>query len=137
VGQETNQRFKRILAAYKDAIGDGDPADVNVVDLLPAIFKAAPDAEVDDIVAALGWQGDRAMREAEALREYVATRGGPVVLPQGEMFPNACLLPHHKCSRPTRVQAYTLSALPPKQAARDARFPLRRSERAACVPLAF
>jgi hypothetical protein len=59
------------------------------------------------------------------------------VLPQGEMFPNACLLPHHKCSRPTRVQAYTLSALPPKQAARDARFPLRRSERAACVPVAF
>ena len=59
------------------------------------------------------------------------------VLPQGEMFPNACLLPHHKCSRPTRVQPYTLSALPPKQAARDARFPLRRSERAACVPVAF
>src|SRR5208337_1138729 len=48
------------------------------------------------------------------------------VLPQGEMFPNACLLPHHKCSRPTRVQPYTLSAFPPKQAARDARFPLRR-----------
>ena len=61
----------------------------------------------------------------------------PGVLPQGEMFPNACLLPHHKCSRPTRVQPYTLSALPPKQAARDARFPLRRSERAACVPVAF
>ena len=59
------------------------------------------------------------------------------VLPQGEMFPNACLLPHHKCSRPTRVQPYTLSALPPKQAVRDARFPLRRSERAACVPVAF
>jgi hypothetical protein len=76
--EETNQRFKRILAAYKDAIGDRDPADVNVVDLLPAIFKAAPVAEVDDIIAALGWQGERAMREAEALREYVATRGGPV-----------------------------------------------------------
>ena len=29
--EETNQRFKRILAAYKDAIGDRDPADVNVV----------------------------------------------------------------------------------------------------------
>jgi hypothetical protein len=28
--EETNQRFKRILAAYKDAIGDRDPADVNV-----------------------------------------------------------------------------------------------------------
>jgi hypothetical protein len=63
--------------------------------------------------------------------------GWEAVLPQGEMFPNACLLPHHKCSRPTRVQPYTLSALPPKQAARDARFPLRRSERAACVPVAF
>jgi hypothetical protein len=58
--EETNQRFKRILAAYKDAIGDRDPADVNVVDLLPAIFKAAPVAEVDDIIAALGWQGERA-----------------------------------------------------------------------------
>ena len=72
-------------------------------------------------------------------RETCAARqsGWEGVLPQGEMFPNACLLPHHKCSRPTRVQPYTLSALPPKQAARDARFPLRRSERAACVPVAF
>jgi hypothetical protein len=34
--------------------------------------------QVEDIVAALGWQGERAMREAEALREYVASRGGPV-----------------------------------------------------------
>src|ERR1019366_1898661 len=67
---------------------------------------------------------------------YAARQSGwEAVLPQGEMFPNACLLPHHKCSGP--IQPYTLSALPPKQAARDARFPLRRSERAACVPLAF
>jgi hypothetical protein len=76
--EETNQRFKRILAAYKVAIGDRDPADVNVVDLLPAILNAAPDAEVDDIVAALSWQGERAMREAEALREYVVSRRGLV-----------------------------------------------------------
>src|ERR1019366_4249310 len=37
--------------------------------------------------------------------DFVARQSGwKRVLPQGEMFPNACLLPHHKCSRPTRVQ---------------------------------
>lgn len=59
------------------------------------------------------------------------------VLPQGEKFPNACLLPHRNCSRPTRVQPCALGALPSKQAARDARFPSRRSEGAACSPLAL
>ena len=63
--------------------------------------------------------------------------GWESVLPQGEKFPNACLLPHRNCSRPTRVQPCALGALPSKQAARDAPFPSRRSERAACGPLAF
>ena len=79
----------------------------------------------------------KAQKSRRRFRRVARQSGWECVLPQGEMFPNACLLPHHKCSRPTRVQPYTLSALPPKQAARDARFPLRRSERAACVPVAF
>jgi len=79
----------------------------------------------------------RAASTTTTARQRPATIRLRRVLPQGEMFPNVCLLPHHKCSRPTRVQPYTLRALPPKQAARDARFPLRRSERAACVPVAF
>jgi hypothetical protein len=53
-----------------------DPHTVNVVDLLPPIFDAVPDASVDDIIAALRWSADNDKREADQLDRYGKAKFG-------------------------------------------------------------
>ena len=60
--------YRRINAVYKDAIGERRPADVNVIDLLPAIFESVADAGVDDVIEALRWQAERDKQQAEQSR---------------------------------------------------------------------
>jgi hypothetical protein len=61
----TADRYTRVASAYEAANGR-EPA-VDILDLLPAIYDAVPDATDEEIVAALRWLGDQNMREAEAL----------------------------------------------------------------------
>ena len=44
-------RFETIIAAYNAAIGDRDPGDVDILDILPAIDAAVPDASPAEIAA--------------------------------------------------------------------------------------
>ena len=68
-------RYEQIIAAYHAAIGDRDPAKVDILDLLPAIDAAVPNASPAEIAAALRWAADQAFREAEALEEWGRKRG--------------------------------------------------------------
>jgi hypothetical protein len=63
-------RFDRIAAAYTDALAGRDPASVDVLDLLPAIFDAVPDTTPEEIAGVLRELSDRCMREAESLQRY-------------------------------------------------------------------
>jgi hypothetical protein len=62
-----NERFERIERAYKAALGSRDPASVNVIDLLPAIFAAIPDTSTNEIADALRWSARKDLREADKL----------------------------------------------------------------------
>jgi hypothetical protein len=79
----TDDRYARIASAYEAALADRaaddrakgcDPTTVSALDFLPAIFDAVPDAEIDEIEAALNWLGDRNMKKADALRRYKSER---------------------------------------------------------------
>jgi len=64
------ERFERIEWAYIAALGDRDPAIVDIGDLLPAIFAAVPDATVKEIAEALRWSARKNFREADALERW-------------------------------------------------------------------
>ena len=68
-------RHETIIAAYNAALGGHDPADVDILDLLPAIDAAVPDASPAEIAAALRWAADQDLREADALEEWGRKRG--------------------------------------------------------------
>ena len=68
-------RYETIVAAYNAAIGDHDPGEVDILDILPAIDAAVPDATPAEIAAALRWAADQAFREADALKEWGRKRG--------------------------------------------------------------
>ena len=46
-------RYETIVAAYNAAIGDRNPGEVDILDILPAIDAAVPDATPAEIAAAL------------------------------------------------------------------------------------
>jgi hypothetical protein len=62
-----HERFERIERAYVAALGGRDPASVNVIDLLPAIFAAVPDTSPHEIAEALRWSARKDLREADKL----------------------------------------------------------------------
>jgi hypothetical protein len=66
----TNERTACILAAYRDALAERDPADVAIEDLVPSIFAAVPDATVSEIVLALRTSAERLRGKAAALQTY-------------------------------------------------------------------
>jgi hypothetical protein len=57
-----------IIAAYEKALNSRNPDDVDIVDLLPAIFSAVSSATVEDVVRALREEGERQLSEAEQMR---------------------------------------------------------------------
>ena len=63
-----------VAAAYKAAIGDRDPAEVDILDILPTIQAAVPFATVDDIVAALMSSARDDLCEANALEAWARNR---------------------------------------------------------------
>jgi hypothetical protein len=63
-------RHERIMAAYTGALAGRDPATVDVVTLLPAIFAAMPDVEVDEIIDVLEREAERDFAEADQLTRY-------------------------------------------------------------------
>jgi len=69
-----NERFEQIEGAYKAALGGHDPASVNVIDLLPAIFAAIPDTSTEEIAQALRWMARKAFREADRLKMLLTRR---------------------------------------------------------------
>jgi hypothetical protein len=60
----TNQRFARILAAHKLALGDRDPETVGIADLLPAIIKAVPGTTPLELAEAFRWRAEQNVQEA-------------------------------------------------------------------------
>ncbi len=70
--------FSRIVDAYEAAIGGRDPAAVRITELLPAIFEAVPDAELEEVAAALEWNAQRHTQEADELRRYRKAKFGNV-----------------------------------------------------------
>ena len=72
------ERFARIDAAYMDALNGRDAETVSILDLLPTIFDAVPDASPDEIEAALRWAAGKAMQEANELRRYAKAKFGNV-----------------------------------------------------------
>jgi hypothetical protein len=52
---QTLTRYDQIIDAYDAALGGRDPDKVDIVDLLPAIYKAAPSVTDAEIGAALRW----------------------------------------------------------------------------------
>ena|SRR5438132_3063746 len=64
------ERFERIMRAYRAALAGREPETVSIVDLLPAIFGAVPDADVDEIIDALRWSARKDDHHADRLREY-------------------------------------------------------------------
>jgi hypothetical protein len=75
------ERFEMIERAYSDALGGRDPEHVNIVELLPAIKAAVPDTNNKEIVAALRWAGERAMREGDELEREMHARFGDGIVP--------------------------------------------------------
>ena len=63
-------RYETIVAAYNAAIGNRDPGEIDILDILPAIDAAVPDASPAEIATALRWAADQAFREADALKEW-------------------------------------------------------------------
>ena len=51
---ERHKRFERIVLAYVRALGP-ELASANVGNLLPAVFAAVPDTNVQEIAAAIRW----------------------------------------------------------------------------------
>jgi hypothetical protein len=49
----SDPRYQAIVTAYVQVLGDRDPTGVTVVDLLPAIRAAVPEASTQEIVAAV------------------------------------------------------------------------------------
>jgi len=70
-----NERHTRIIEAYNAALGGRDPADVSIEALLPAIFATVPDATTFEIRQALIADGERLLREADALEAEFRRRG--------------------------------------------------------------
>jgi hypothetical protein len=62
-----HERYSRIERAYTAALAGRNPENVDVVDLLPAIFEAVPDTSTAEIVDALRWSARHDLREADAL----------------------------------------------------------------------
>jgi soluble lytic murein transglycosylase-like protein len=58
------KHFARIIEVYAKELVVRDAATVDIIDLLPAIYKAVPNATKDDIVLALLWPA----KHADALK---------------------------------------------------------------------
>jgi hypothetical protein len=83
-------RYERIIDAYDVALGGRDPDEVNILDLLPAIYAIVPAVTDREIVAALRWRVDRpsARRRARDRRYRVRKSRALAVAPvefDGEM----------------------------------------------------
>jgi hypothetical protein len=63
-------RSETIIAAWKAALAGRDPAVVDILDLLPAIYAAVPNVSDDEIVDALSWSARQDEREARALEGF-------------------------------------------------------------------
>jgi hypothetical protein len=61
-------RYEKIIAAYAAELDGRNPSDISIFDLTPAIFKAVPDATLDEIVDALEWSARQHEIEAQELR---------------------------------------------------------------------
>jgi len=72
----TESRCCEIMDAYSDALDGRDPNTVEIETLLPSIFKAIPDVEIDEIVAALRWAAQRDKQEADSLERYSNAKFG-------------------------------------------------------------
>ena len=57
----------QILTAYLEALGDRDPDNVPIDELLPAIFRAVPGVRNGEIQSALRWKAEQLLMEANAL----------------------------------------------------------------------
>ena len=63
-----SERYTRIIEAYETALAGRDAKNVDILDLLPAIYDAVPDTSNDEIIAALRWLAKRDFQEADSLR---------------------------------------------------------------------
>lgn len=61
------ERYEAIIRAYAAALDGRDPATVNILDILPLIDAAVPDAMPAEIAAALRWSARQNFREADRL----------------------------------------------------------------------
>jgi hypothetical protein len=66
-----HDRYQRIERAYVAALAGRDPATVSIMDLLPAIFSAVPDATTMEIAEALRWSARKDLREADTLERSI------------------------------------------------------------------
>ena len=57
----------QILTAYLEALGDRDPDNVPIGELLPAIGRAVPGVRIGEIQSALRWKAEQLLLEASAL----------------------------------------------------------------------
>jgi hypothetical protein len=65
MGEQTEHcRYAQIMRAYHAALDGRDPDTVYAPDLLPAIFASVPDADVEEVAAALRLNADSLLREA-------------------------------------------------------------------------
>jgi hypothetical protein len=62
--------YEKIDDAYMTALDGRDHTTVSIIDLLPAIEAAVPEASHDDIEAALTWAVARQRRELDSFRRY-------------------------------------------------------------------
>jgi hypothetical protein len=58
---------RTIIKAYGSALDDCDSEHVDILDLMPAILDAVPEATVEDVVIALRWAAQNYLNEADEL----------------------------------------------------------------------
>ena len=73
---DMNARHKQIMAAYWTALDGRDQETVAIGDLLPGIFEAVPDVQIEEIKEALYWAARQTAREADALEQEGQRRFG-------------------------------------------------------------
>lgn len=57
-------RYHRINEAYDAALAGRDPEAISILQLIPAIFDAVPDATLEEIADSLEWRADRLQGKA-------------------------------------------------------------------------
>jgi hypothetical protein len=69
-----DSRLQQIIDAHAEALAGRDVADVDIADLLPAIFDAVPDVTVEGIRLSLLAESERMVRETDALEAEIRRR---------------------------------------------------------------